>query len=257
MRKRFLLLTLLLITLAVQPSFAQDDDPCSVENLQGQVDEILAAYEANSEANQTPDAALASVAALRESLDEVYAQCADIAGLSREEAESLITMLREGGYVIYVRHTETDRTQVDTNTHSCENQRNLTEHGREQAAEIGEAWTAIGASLSRIVSTEYCRTFETAQLAFGPPQLIPRYDLQVAQVLISILSTPPEAGTNVVVVAHIGTLRALTGLSLGEGDAIIFEPLDNREYREVGRILVTDWAFLGQVAAEMVEAEEN
>ena len=53
---------------------------------------------------------------------------------------SVVAKLREGGLVLYMRHTSTDFSQNDaamTSYADCAHQRNLTEKGRAEAREIG------------------------------------------------------------------------------------------------------------------------
>jgi hypothetical protein len=53
---------------------------------------------------------------------------------------SIVATLREGGLVLYMRHTSTDFSQNDaamTSYEDCAHQRNLTEKGRAEAREIG------------------------------------------------------------------------------------------------------------------------
>ena len=90
----------------------------------------------------------------------------------------LVEALREGGYVIYLRHAATDRSQEDAgflDLEDCSTQRNLNEAGREQAREIGRGFRALEIPLGDVLSSEYCRTRETAELAFE--RLEPEPDL--------------------------------------------------------------------------------
>lgn len=60
--------------------------------------------------------------------------------LAQPNAE-LLSRLREGGYVLYLRHTSTDFSQNDsriTSYEDCASQRNLTDRGRDEARAIGE-----------------------------------------------------------------------------------------------------------------------
>ena len=55
----------------------------------------------------------------------------------------LVEALREGGYVVYLRHAATDRSKEDDpvlDLDDCATQRNLSEDGRDQSREIGEAF---------------------------------------------------------------------------------------------------------------------
>ena len=62
------------------------------------------------------------------------------------EGAALVRALRAGGLTLYFRHAATDFSQNDramTSHGECATQRNLSEAGRAQAREIGEAIRAI------------------------------------------------------------------------------------------------------------------
>src|SRR5581483_10933387 len=53
----------------------------------------------------------------------------------------VVKRLREGGYVLYMRHASTDFSQNDASMSSfedCAHQRNLTDKGRDEARAVGE-----------------------------------------------------------------------------------------------------------------------
>jgi hypothetical protein len=92
-------------------------------------------------------------------------------GCFRDPARvDLIAALRQGGYVIYFRHAETDQSQTDAsplNFQDCSTQRNLNEQGRAEARAIGVAFLTLGIPIDRVLTSKYCRTRETTLLAFG------------------------------------------------------------------------------------------
>jgi phosphohistidine phosphatase SixA len=150
---------------------------------------------------------------------------------------ALVEALRGGGYVIYFRHASTDFAQPDTdreNLANCATQRNLDAQGRAAAAAIGGGFRALGLPVGQVLSSEYCRTRETAELAFG--RVTPTRDLtsranapdderaRRRDALRCLLATPPEPGTNSVLVGHNFNLQDATGLSLAEGEAAVFAP---------------------------------
>ena len=152
---------------------------------------------------------------------------------------NLLDALREGGFVIYFRHASTDFSEDDTDLSdlsNCATQRNLAEDGREQSRQIGEAIAALEIPIGDVLSSELCRTRETAELAFGRVILEPELssfgtaesDEEVedrAEALRRMLGTPPERGTNTVLVGHLFNIQRAVGLSLAEGEAGIFLPL--------------------------------
>ncbi|MCW8087411.1 histidine phosphatase family protein [Sabulicella glaciei] len=48
----------------------------------------------------------------------------------------------------------------------CATQRNLSTAGRNQARRIGEAFRSAGVSVGAVLASKWCRTLETAELAF-------------------------------------------------------------------------------------------
>ncbi|MGE4354741.1 MAG: histidine phosphatase family protein, partial [Oscillospiraceae bacterium] len=83
--------------------------------------------------------------------------------------DALLNLLRGGGYILYARHGEATvgDDQPDLNFRDCATQRNLSEIGRIQAIYYGEYLRALQIPVSHpIIASPFCRTVETAQLAF-------------------------------------------------------------------------------------------
>jgi phosphohistidine phosphatase SixA len=151
---------------------------------------------------------------------------------------ALLAALREGGFVIYFRHARTDFSQDDTDLSdlsNCAAQRNLSAEGRNQAQLIGEAIATLGIPIGEVLSSELCRTRETAELAFGRATPMPDLtsfgtasseaeEQERAAALRRLLTTPPAPGTNSVLVGHLFNIQAAANISLAEGEAAIFSP---------------------------------
>nr|HMN62556.1 hypothetical protein [Anaerolinea sp.] len=117
------------------------------------------------------------------------------------EGLGLVEALLSGGYVLYFRHAATDVTQNDTsstNLADCSTQRNLSEQGRTDALALGAAILELGIPIGEVRSSAYCRTRETALLAFG--EAVTSADLtgfpsdlteERTAALRILLSTPP------------------------------------------------------------------
>src|SRR5687767_15994385 len=90
-----------------------------------------------------------------------------------EPSAQLIEKLRAGGYVLYLRHTSTDFGQNDSRMkgyEDCENQRNLTDKGRDEARAIASHMKRLKIPVGAVLASPFCRTMETARLAFGKAQ---------------------------------------------------------------------------------------
>ena len=97
----------------------------------------------------------------------VYAQAA---GAGDAGVESMAAALREGGVVVLIRHSATDPGVGDPpgfTQDDCPTQRNLSDAGREQARRLGEWFHTNGIVPSSVRASPWCRTRETARIAFG------------------------------------------------------------------------------------------
>ena len=86
------------------------------------------------------------------------------------DLSSVLGELRKGGLVIYLRHGSTDQTgssEEAADLMKCETQRNLSAEGRMQATEIGKAMQALRIPVGTVTTSPFCRTKDTAELAFG------------------------------------------------------------------------------------------
>jgi hypothetical protein len=167
----------------------------------------------------------------------------------------LLTELHKGGYVIYFRHTSTDFSRDDARSKSdddCDNQRPLTDKGREEARGIGAAFKELKIPVGRVLASPRCRTMETALLAFGPPEkssearagpASPGNEDRYAP-LRALLSTPVKPGVNVVVASHGNPFYATAGAPyLAEGEAAVIRPL-GKDFEIVARVKHDGWKKL-------------
>lgn len=151
------------------------------------------------------------------------------------EGRVLLEALRGGGYSLLFRHAASDRGQTDSdrqNLDNCATQRNLSDAGREQSVRIGEEIRRLGIPIGAVLASPYCRTLETARLAFG--DATPTWDLvsdlsdptpgapaRLAEALHSLLAQLPEPGTNTVLVTHVTNISDALGTEIEEGDALV------------------------------------
>lgn len=250
-KKISFMLTVLLFTMSFVVS-AQDDfyvEACELDTFNSQIDTLLNDYFATRNVDGSTDGALVSVAVLHESLSAVHQECLQAQQEARlNSLEVLLNDLYEGGYIIYVRHTHTDRSgSGDTEREGCEAERNLSTRGRIEARAINDYYTSLELPVGAIITTELCRTQDTTELAFGEPtQMILRGELEGT--LRDVLTVIPDAGTNTIIVAHVGTLQRNFGLPIpfDEGDAYVFHPMGEDGVELVGRIGLGDWGLLAE-----------
>jgi phosphohistidine phosphatase SixA len=186
-------------------------------------------------------------------LAAVAAGCGEDEPAPPQQQPPIVEALREGGLVLVVRHAKTD-AEIDQQEllRSCAFQRNLSEAGREQAREIGEAIRALRIPIGDVRSSPMCRTRDTARLAFGrvtldrdllSPGVIGTEadDERRAQRLSAMVQNPPPAGENTVLVTHTGNMGAALGEeTVQEGDMLVY----GGGGELVGRVESERWAEL-------------
>jgi phosphohistidine phosphatase SixA len=177
----------------------------------------------------------------------------------RPASRDLVARLREGGYVVFIRHAATQATQDDPrpDLDDPSTQRNLSDDGRDQARQLGRAIRRLRIPVGTVLASPYARTRETAELAFGRDRVRVTRDLlneafpgtddeELARRLRRLLATRPPAGQNTVLVSHGFNLQEATGLSVGEGESAIFTPDDAGRPSLVARITPEEWRTVAQ-----------
>lgn len=150
----------------------------------------------------------------------------------------LIEELRRGNLVLLFRHDRTEMIGMwdfmPYRAGDCDQQRNLSEAGRASARAIGRAIRELKVPVTRVITSPYCRAVETAILAFGgvhaeAPELIgadgkKRILADVQRDLRALIDREVPVQGVLVLVAHHGTIDAVTTRMLDEGDALVLRP---------------------------------
>jgi broad specificity phosphatase PhoE len=177
---------------------------------------------------------------------------------------ALAGALRQGGYVLLFRHAATDwssRDESRSRLDDCSTQRNLSEAGRTDARRIGEAIRVLGIPIGTVWASPFCRTRETAQLAFGHAELTRELlwpgsgaaesvKAQHRAAVRTRLGSAPSAGQNTVLVTHGFVIQAATEESVAEGEALVLFPAGGQQFRLAGRIKPEEWAALSGPRAQ-------
>ena len=82
--------------------------------------------------------------------------------------KNLLNQLEDGGKLIFIRHAYAPGggDPDNFNLNDCSTQRNLNNEGREQAKYIGEFFKKNKIKIDKVLSSEWCRCKETAEIAF-------------------------------------------------------------------------------------------
>ncbi len=90
-------------------------------------------------------------------------------GIKADTEFQVLKNLKNGGNLIFIRHAfapgggDPDHFEIN----DCSTQRNLSEDGRKQAKNIGNYFKKNLIPIDKVISSEWCRCKETAEIAFG------------------------------------------------------------------------------------------
>ena len=164
----------------------------------------------------------------------------------------LVDAVRDGGHVLYLRHTRTPADAVDQPdpVGDCSRQRLLDDAGRADARALGAAVRALEVPVGEVLASPFCRTVETAELAFGRAVTedgllspTPSTRGRTTRVLRELLSTVPDDGENTVLVGHLTNLQLLSTASPEEGGTVVLRP-DGEGFVLVGSVPPQGWQDL-------------
>jgi phosphohistidine phosphatase SixA len=172
----------------------------------------------------------------------------------------LVEALRAGGHVLYLRHAVTDKEgadQVSATMGDCSTQRTLSAEGWKDAQVIGAAVKLLGIPVAGVVSSEYCRAWQTAEIAFGRHVKNPALNFEKAEKyseaqtramktrVAPLLAQVPPAGFNTVIVGHDDPFEAATGhYPEPQGKLVVLRPDGKGGFTLVGGIDPAAWAAL-------------
>lgn len=149
------------------------------------------------------------------------------AARSQTVTADLVSELQNGGYVIYFRHAQTESDyadQVTADPENCATQRVLSRSGWQQAMTIGQAIEDHGIPVGEVLASQYCRAWQTADLAFGHHDEMADLNFEPAEDytpeqfaamrdrVLPLITAEVPAGTNRVIVGHDDPFEAVTGI---------------------------------------------
>jgi phosphohistidine phosphatase SixA len=173
----------------------------------------------------------------------------------------LINALRQGGYIIVMRHANSPQTRPDGSVAAPGNarlERQLNENGHRTAKAMGASLKALGIPIGEVLSSPTFRTLETVrELAVGDPKTFNElgdgsqgYEIssleESTRFMRARAAEPPRPGTNTLIVTHLPNLQSAFGDSandIDEGEVFILRP-GARDGGPVGRIKIDEWPRL-------------
>jgi broad specificity phosphatase PhoE len=179
--------------------------------------------------------------------------------LANSQAPDWIDGLKQGGYVIVVRHGATYPDQADTDPLNHKNvaaQRQLNDDGRAKARAFGDALRKLQIPVAEVKTSFMNRAVETGTLlgvgtvtplidiTEGNQIVSPNENARRAQALRTLAATNPPAGSNIVLVTHKPNILDAFGkdwFEIKEGEASVFKP-EGTSYKLIGRVQMDDWS---------------
>jgi len=155
--------------------------------------------------------------------------------------------LQAGGKVLLLRHARIERDEGSADPRvrdpSCRAEAKLSAQGRQDAAELGRRFRAQQVPVSRVRHSPYCRTADTAVIAFTqaspaaflslieglPPDAAAEQTAQLQQVI----SAYAEDGV-LILVTHRPNIAAVSFELLGHLDALVLAPDGAGGFDELG-----------------------
>jgi phosphohistidine phosphatase SixA len=185
---------------------------------------------------------------------------ASVAPAQTLSGDALVKALRQGGYVLVMRHASSPREVPDKKVANPDNvnlERQLDEAGRASAAAMGKALRDLKIPIGEVLTSPTYRALETVRLA----QLLnPKPSAELGdggQSMQGVTETQAEwlkkaitqvpKGTNTIYITHMPNIaRAFPNLATGvsDGESLVFRPDGKGGAPLVGRIKIEEWPRL-------------
>jgi phosphohistidine phosphatase SixA len=158
------------------------------------------------------------------------------------------TELAKSGSIVVFRHATAPGVgdPAGFRLDDCATQRNLSEQGRAEARKLGEQFRAHKIQIGSVLTSQWCRTRETARLAFGSqPRDEPVFnsffgqspearEAQTAQAR-AVLAGWRGPGA-LVVVTHQVNIQALVGVGATSAEGVVVRPASDGSLQVVATI---------------------
>ena len=170
----------------------------------------------------------------------------------------LVSALRQGGYVLVMRHANSPQTRPDSTIAAPGNtrlERQLNENGHKTAQAMGEALKTLRIPIGEVLSSPTFRTLETVRDAgFGAAKTFNElgdgsqgYEISSfedgARFMRARSAEVPRTGTNTIIVTHLPNMEYAFGdnaSDIDEGEALVLRP-DGKNGTPVTRVKIEEW----------------
>ena len=181
------------------------------------------------------------------------------------DISKIVPMLKQGGFVLVLRHGATDNSQKDVYPFVFDDmtkQRQLSDQGRKVAREMGAAMKALGISIGQIYSSKLNRAIETGSLMSTVP-VTPVSELtdsdagsasamgnpngsnkKIGKAIRALVNKAPAPGTNNLLVTHKTNIADAFGkwiADVKEAEMLVYRPNPSGPPTLVARVQASEW----------------
>jgi len=182
---------------------------------------------------------------------------AGAAGAETLSGEALVKALRQGGYILAMRHASSPREEPDktiANSDNFKRERQLDETGRASAAAMGKALRNLKIPIGEVLTSPTYRALETVRLAeLGVPHPFPELgdngrsmqggtEAQAIWLRKRVTQFPKE--TNTIIVTHSPNLTGAFpqwASGVEDGEALVFGPDGKGGAALIARVKIEQW----------------
>jgi phosphohistidine phosphatase SixA len=176
--------------------------------------------------------------------------------------DALVSALKQGGYVLLMRHTSSPAAVPDKSVANADNtklERQLDKNGETTAAAMGAAIKKLGLPVGNVLSSPTYRALQTVkfagfgtamtftELGDGGTSMAPETVAAWASWLKTKVAEPPRAGTDTFILTHspnITSAFADDAKGIADGEALVFHPDGKGGAELVAHIKIEEWPQL-------------
>ena len=147
--------------------------------------------------------------------------------------ERIVNLLKEGGKIVFIRHAYAPGNGDPNNfdIKNCSTQRNLNNNGILQSKNIGTFFSKNNIQIDKVLSSEWCRCKDTAQIAFKSFETFnalnsfydPRFEKnkskQIKNLKKFIINW--KSNKNLILVTHFVVISEMFGIGVSSGEIVV------------------------------------
>ena len=165
-------------------------------------------------------------------------------GIKADSKTQVLEYLKKGNNLIFIRHAYAPGSGDPDNfdIYDCSTQRNLSKSGRKQSKKIGNFFETNKIPIEQVITSEWCRCKETAQIAFGKfetknflnsffsVKFLKKKKTQIKDLKKFINNW--NSDKNLILVTHYVVIKEVLGYASSSGEIVI----SDKNFKKIGSI---------------------